>query len=56
MNGRVFVTGFLFAAVGFFVLAALFTLYPPAANSYITLAGALAYLAVAVVVTRRMAR
>ena len=56
MNGKVFVVGFLFVAAAFFIAASLFMLYPPAANSWLTAVGAVAYLAVAVLVVRRIAR
>lgn len=56
MNGKVVATGFLFLMGAFILFAVLFGLYPPAGNSGWTLAGFLAYAAVAVWVTRRMAR
>jgi hypothetical protein len=56
MQGKVFVTIFLFVAGAFFAFASLFMLYPPAANSWLTLAGAVAYIAIAVLVVRRIAR
>ena len=55
-NGRAVVTGFLFLMGAFILFAILFGLYPPAANSWWTLAGFLAYGALAVWTTRRMAR
>jgi hypothetical protein len=56
MNGKVVVTGFLFLVGAFILFAILFGLYPPAGNSPLTLAAALAYVAIAVWVTRRVAR
>jgi membrane protein implicated in regulation of membrane protease activity len=56
MNGKAVVTGFLFLAGAFVLFALLFGLYPPAANSPLTLAGFLAYAVLAVWATRRMAR
>jgi hypothetical protein len=56
MNGKAVVTGFLFLMGGFILFAVLFGLYPPAANSWWTLAAILAYLALAIWATRRMAR
>lgn len=56
MSGKVFVVGFLFVAVAFFALATLFMLYPPAANSWLTLVGVIVYVAVAAAVVRRVAR
>ena len=55
MSGKVFVTIFLFVAVAFFLFASLFMLYPPAANSWMTAAAAILYVAVAVLVVRRVA-
>jgi hypothetical protein len=56
MSGKVFVTIFLFVALAFFLFASLFMLYPPAANSWLTLVGAAVYLGVAVLVVRKVAR
>ena len=56
MNGRAVVTGFLFLMGAFILFATLFGLYPPAANSWWTLAGFLAYFALAVWLTRKAAR
>jgi hypothetical protein len=56
MNGKAAVTGFLFFMGAFILFAILFSLYPPAANSPLTLVGFLAYVALAVWMTRRMAR
>lgn len=56
MSGRVFVILFLFAAFGFFAVAVLFNFYPPAGNSWFTLLGVAAYVAIAVLVIRRVAR
>jgi hypothetical protein len=56
MNGRIVVTGFLFLMGAFILFATLFGLYPPAANSWWTLAGFLAYLALAVWVMRKVMR
>jgi hypothetical protein len=55
MSGKVFVTIFLFVAGAFFAFASLFMLYPPAANSWLTAVAAIAYLAIAVVVVRKVA-
>ena len=56
MKGKAVVTGFLFFMGAFILFAILFGLYPPAANSWWTLVGFLAYGALAVWATRRMAR
>jgi len=56
MQGKVFVAIFLFVALAFFAFASLFMLYPPAANNWLTLAGFIAYVAIAVLVVRRIAR
>ena len=56
MNGKAVATGFLFFMGAFILFALLFSLYPPAANSWWTLAGFLAYAGLAVWVTGRMAR
>lgn len=56
MNGRAFVTLFLLAATGFFLLAVLFNFYPPAGNSWFTLLGVAVYGAIAALVVRRVAR
>ena len=56
MNGKAVVTGFLFFMGAFIIFAILFGLYPPAGNSPLTLVGFLAYAALAVWATRRMAR
>jgi hypothetical protein len=56
MNGKIFVAAFLSVAVAFFLFASLFMLYPPAANSWLTLAGFVAYVAIAVLIVRRIAR
>jgi hypothetical protein len=56
MNGKTFVTVLLFVMLAFFLLATLFGLYPPAANSWLTVVGVIAYVAIAVLVVRRVAR
>ena len=56
MSGKGFVTAFLSFCLGFFLLALLFNKYPPAANSVWTLVGFVLYVALAVWLTRRMAR
>jgi membrane protein implicated in regulation of membrane protease activity len=56
MNGKIVVTVFIFVAFAFFAFASLFMLYPPAANNWLTLAGFIAYVAVAVLVVRKVAR
>ena len=56
MNGKVVVTGFLFVVGAFILFAILFGLYPPAANSYWTLAGFALYAALAVWTTLRIRR
>ena len=56
MSGKGAVTGFLFFMGAFILFALLFNLYPPAGNSPLTLVGFLAYVALAVWMTRRMAR
>jgi hypothetical protein len=56
MNGKIFVAAFLFVAVAFFLFASVFTLYPPAANSWLTLVGFVAYVAFGVPFVRRIAR
>ena len=56
MSGKVFVIGFLFAALAFFLMALLFNFYPPAANSPLTLAGLAVYAALAWLAIRRIAR
>jgi membrane protein implicated in regulation of membrane protease activity len=56
MNGKAVVTGFLFFMGAFILFAILFGLYPPAANSWWTLAGFALYAALAVWTTRRMRR
>jgi hypothetical protein len=56
MNGKTVVTFFLFLMGGFILFAVLFGLYPPAANSWWTLAGFIAYAALALWVTRKVAR
>ena len=56
MKGKAVVTGFLFFMGAFILFAILFGLYPPAANSWWTLVGLLAYGALAVWAPRRMAR
>jgi hypothetical protein len=56
MQGKVFVVGFLFVAFAFFAFASLFMLYPPAANNWLTLIGFVLYLAVAILVIRKVAR
>jgi hypothetical protein len=56
MSGKIFVLCFLFVALAFFALASLFTLYPPAANNWLTLVGVVAYIIIAVLVVRRVAR
>lgn len=56
MSGKAFVTAFLFFCFGFFLLALLFNKYPPAGNSPWTLVALVAYAALAVWTTRRMAR
>ena len=56
MNGRVFITGLLLVMLAFFLLAVLFNYYPPAANNWLTILGVAAYVAVAVVIVRRVAR
>jgi hypothetical protein len=55
-NGPAVVTGFLFFMGAFILFAILFNLYPPAGNSPLTLVGFLVYGALAVWLTRRMAR
>jgi len=55
-NGKTVVTGFLFFMGAFILFAILFSLYPPAANSVLTLVAFLAYVALAIWTTRRMAR
>jgi hypothetical protein len=56
MTGKAFVTAFLFFMGAFFLLAVLFNLYPPAGNSLWTLLGVLLYAAIALWVTRKVAR
>jgi hypothetical protein len=56
MSGKVFVIGFLFAALAFFLLALLFNFYPPAANSPLTLLGLAVYGALAWAAIRRTQR
>jgi hypothetical protein len=56
MSGKVFVIGFLFVALAFFLLALLFNFYPPAANSPLTLAGIAVYGALAWLAIRRTQR
>ena len=56
MSGKIFVAIFLAVALAFFAFASLFMLYPPAANNWLTLVGFLVYVAVAVLVVRRVAR
>ena len=56
MNGKTVVTAFLFIVGAFILFAVLFGLYPPAGNSPLTLAGVVAYVAIAVWVTRRVTR
>ena len=56
MNGKAVATGFLFLMGAFILFALLFSFYPPAGNAWWTLAGLLAYAALAVWVTRRVAR
>jgi hypothetical protein len=56
MNGRVFITGLLLVMLAFFLLAVLFNYYPPAGNNWLTLLGVAAYVAVAAVIVRRVAR
>ena len=56
IKGKAAVTGFLFFMGAFILFAILFGLYPPAANSLWTLVGFLAYGALAVWATWRMAR
>jgi membrane protein implicated in regulation of membrane protease activity len=56
MNGKAVVTGFLFFMGAFILFAILFGLYPPAANSWWTLAGFAFYAALAIWTTRRMRR
>jgi hypothetical protein len=56
MSGKVFVLGFVFVALAFFLLAVLFNYYPPAGNNWLTLLGFAAYVAIAVVIVRRVAR
>lgn len=55
-NGKAVVTGFLFIMGAFILFAVLFGLYPPAANSWWTLAGFALYAAIAIWTTRRMRR
>jgi hypothetical protein len=56
MQGKVFIVGFLFVALAFFLLAVLFNYYPPAGNNWLTLLGVAAYVAFAVLVVRNVAR
>ena len=56
MQGKVFVVGFLFVAVAFFLLAVLFNFYPPAGNNWLTLLGLAVYVAAAVLVVRKVMR
>lgn len=56
MNGKAVVTGFLFFMGAFILFALLFNLYPPAGNSPLTVVGFVAYVGLAVWLTRRMAR
>jgi len=56
MKGKVFVVRFIFVALAFFLLAVMFNYYPPAANNWLTLLGVAAYVALAVLVVRKVAR
>ncbi len=56
MPGRVFVAGFLLVMLGFFLLAVLFNFYPPAGNSWLTLAGVALYAALSLWIVRKAAR
>jgi hypothetical protein len=56
MQGKVFIVGFLFVAVAFFLLAVLFNFYPPAGNNWLTLLGVAVYVAVAVLTVRKVMR
>jgi hypothetical protein len=56
MSGRVVVTAFLLLMLAFVLFAVLFGLYPPAANSWLTLVGVAAYVAAAVLIVRKVAR
>jgi len=56
MQGKVFIVGFLFVALAFFLLAVLFNYYPPAGNNWLTLLGVAAYVAFGVLVVRNVAR
>ena len=56
MPGKVFVAAFLLFMLAFFLLAVLFNFYPPAANSWLTGIGVIAYIALAFLVVQRVAR
>ena len=56
MTGKVFVTAFLLFMLAFVLFAVLFGLYPPAANSWMTLVGMAVYAAAAVMIVRKVAR
>ena len=56
MTGKIFVTASLLLMLAFVLFAVLFGLYPPAANSWLTLLGVAVYVAVAVLIVRKVAR